>query len=169
VEALSADAMTVRTREGRTLEVKLAPEVPVMMVVPLDLSAIKSGSFIGTAAMPQPDGTLTALEVLVFPESARGSGEGHYPWDLAPDSTMTNATVADMVGGADGRMLTLTYKDGTKKVRVPDGIPVVSFAPGERALLKPGAHVFFAAVRRDDGSTGTTRVLVGKDGLVPPM
>jgi hypothetical protein len=134
-----------------------------------ELAAVVPGTFIGTATLVRPDGTLQALEVLIFPESARGSGEGHYPWDLQPGSMMTNATVADVVAVDAARRLTLKYKDGEKVVIVPPDAPVVTFEPGDRAMLVPGAHVMFGATREADGTLTAGRVNVGKDGLVPPM
>jgi hypothetical protein len=120
--------------------------------------------------MPQADGSLVSLEVLVFPESMRGSGEGHYPWDLQPGSMMTNATVAEVgSAGAKGRRVTLRYKDGEKSIVVPEDVPIVTFEPGERSMLVPGAHVLLTATRQPDGTLTAARVAVGKDGLVPPM
>ena len=126
------------------------------------------GSFIGTAALPRPDGKLEALEVVVFPEAARGSGEGHYPWDLTPDSSMTNATVADLARSSNGRTLLLRYKEGEKTVIVADGVPIVTFRPGDRALLVPGAKVFIVADVSDDQYI-VRRLMIGRNGLTPPM
>lgn len=169
VQSLDGQTLTVKTREGPSVPITLAPDYGVIGLVKADLSSIKPGTFIGTAAVPQPDGMLRALEVLIFPESARGSGEGHYPWDLMPESTMTNATVADLVTQTNGRVLTLKYKDGEKKVLVPERVPIVTFAPADRSLLGTGAHIFVTATRQPDGTLMAGRVLVGKDGLVPPM
>lgn len=169
IEKVGAESMTVKARDGRDLEIKLADNLNVSGVVNAPLSDIKPGSFIGAAALPQPDGTLKALEVLVFPESARGSGEGHYAWDLMPESTMTNATVADTVSSVSGPVLTLKYKDGEKKIVVPPNTPIVTFVPGDRSLLKPGTAVFFSATPQPDGKLTAARVLAGKDGVVPPM
>jgi hypothetical protein len=133
------------------------------------LASIAPGTFIGTAARPAPDGELQAMELLVFPESARGTGEGHYPWDLAPGSTMTNANVEAAVPATSGRELTLAYKGGSVKVRVPPDVPVVTPSPASLADLKPGATVFLSAMRAADGSLSTSRVTVSKDGVAPPM
>jgi hypothetical protein len=119
--------------------------------------------------MKGPDGTLNALEVLIFPEAARGSNEGHYPWDLQPESMMTNATVATVAAAPDGQTLTLKYKDGTQTIKVKPGTPIVTFAPGDRADAKPGAKVFLGATKGADGGMTAARMLVGKDGLAPPM
>jgi hypothetical protein len=142
--------------------------LPIAEVIPTDITAIQPGSFIGTAAMPRPDGQLQSLEVVVFPEAARGSGEGHYPWDLKPESTMTNATVADLARSPQGRTLTLRYKDGEKKVVVPDGVPVVTFRPGNPGLIVPGARVFIVAEKTDD-LYEPRRFLIGRNGFQPPM
>ena len=161
--------LSVLTREGPTVSITLTEPLAVNAVIALDLSAIKPNSYIGTAALKRPDGTLVAQEVLVFPESARGANEGHFPWDLTPESTMTNAPVAATLETASGRTLTLTVKGQTMTAEVPVGVPVVTFEPTDRAALKPGAAVFISAARAADGSLSTGRVLVGRDGVVPPM
>ena len=138
-------------------------------VAKVGIEAITPNSFVGAATMPQSDGTQTALEVLVFPESGRGSNEGHYPWDLQPGSMMTNATVTEVVAVGPGRRMTLRYKDGEKVIMVPASAPIVTFEPGDRAMLKPGAHVLLTATPQPDGSLTAARVAIGKDGLVPPM
>ena len=148
---------------------KLADNFAVSAIVRRNLAAVVPGAFVGTATMSNPDGTLRALEVLVFPEAARGSGEGHYPWDLQPGSMMTNATVSDVVAVDAARRMTLRYKDGEKVVVVPPDAPIVSFEPGDRAMLVPGAHVILGAARQPDGTLTASRISVGKDGLVPPM
>jgi hypothetical protein len=168
IESFDNTTLVVKERSGEVLRLALADTFAVNEVVPTKLASIQAGSYIGTAAMPQADGTLQALEVLVFPEQARGSGEGHYPWDLQPGSTMTNATVADVVGQAKGRTLTLRYKDGEKKVLVPEGVPVVTVKPGDRALLVPGAKVLVTAQLRD-GKPTALRVIAGRNGFAPPM
>lgn len=169
IEKVDPQTMTVKSREGRDVEIRLADNLTVTGVVNAPLSDIKVGTFVGAAALPQPDGTLKAIEVLIFPEAARGSGEGHYPWDLMPQSVMTNATVAESVAGVSGPMLTLKYKDGEKKIVVPPDAPIVTFVPGDRSLLKPGTGVFLSATPQADGKLMATRVTAGKDGVVPPM
>lgn len=168
IESFDNTTLVVKERSGEVLRLALADTFGVNEVVPTELSSIAAGSYIGTAAMPQADGTLQALEVLVFPEQARGTGEGHYPWDLQPGSTMTNATVADVVGQAKGRTLRLRYKDGEKTVVVPEGVPVVTVKPGDRALLVPGAKVLVTAQLRD-GKPVALRVIAGRNGFAPPM
>jgi hypothetical protein len=170
VVALDGLNLQVKSRTNETLAVKLAENYGVTAVVGIDVEAIKAGSFVGVASMPQPDGTQRALEVLLFPEAMRGSNEGHYAWDLQPGSMMTNATVADaLVVGPGGRRMTLRYKDGEKTIVVPDGAPIVTFEPGDRAMIVPGAHIIVTATRQTDGSLTAARVAVGKNGLVPPM
>jgi hypothetical protein len=141
----------------------------VTAVAKIGIERITPGAFVGAASMPQPDGTHAALEVLLFPEARRGSGEGHYPWDLQPGSMMTNATVADVASVEKGRRMTLKYKDGEQVVVVPPDAPIVTFEPGDRAMLKAGAHVIVTATKQPDGTLTAGGVAVGKDGLVPPM
>jgi Domain of unknown function (DUF5666) len=169
IESATEQALTIKSREGQTVTVTLAPNFAVVAVSKASLGDIKSGSFVGAAALPQSDGTFKAQEVLVFPEAMRGSNEGHYPWDLSPGSTMTNAAVTAMVSGNDGTALTLKHKDGEVKVVVPPDAPIVTLGPGDKSLLVPGAGVFVPASRAADGALSAGRVLVGKDGLMPPM
>lgn len=172
VVALEGHTLKVKSRSGEELTVKLADNYGVTSVVKIDLGAIKPGTFIGTAAMPQPDGSLTALEVLLFPEAMRGNGEGYYAWDLKPGSMMANATVAEVTAGEPalgGHRLLLKYKGGEKTVFVPDDAPIVTFEPGDPSMVVPGAHILLTATRQPDGSLTAARIAVGKAGLVPPM
>ena len=146
----------------------MAPNYAVAAVIPATLADAKPGTFIGTAAVGPKD-KLRALEVLIFPEAMKGSGEGHYPWDLMPESTMTNATIESEVTGTDGRELTVIAKGEKLKVMVPAGVPIVTFAPGTPDMLKPGAKVFIGAQKAADGTLTAARVNAGKDGLTPPM
>lgn len=168
VQAMEGSTLVVQSREGETLRIQLPATPAVTAVVPATLADAKPGTFIGTAAVGPKD-HLRALEVLIFPEAMRGSGEGHYPWDLAPESTMTNATIEAESAGADGRTLALTAKGEKLNVTVPDGTPIVTFGPGDAAMLKPGAKVFIGAQAAADGTLSAARVAVGKDGLTPPM
>jgi hypothetical protein len=168
VEKVEGNQLTVKERSGEVITLALPEKYTFQEVLPIDIAAIEPKAFVGTAAVPRADGTLEALEVVVFPESARGSGEGHYPWDLKPDSSMTNATVADLVRSGNGRQLTLRYKDGEKTVHVPDNVPVVTFKPGEAALVKPGARVFIVA-SLVGGQPTVNRLVVGRNGFAPPM
>jgi len=169
IESYSGTQLVIKERSGRTLTLVMPEEARPAEVIPTDITSIQPGSFVGTAAMPRPDGKLESLEVVVFPEAARGTGEGHYPWDLKPESTMTNATVADLVRSSEGRTLTLRYKDGEKKVVVPEGVPIVTFRPGDRSLLVPGAKVFIVAETPESGELIVRRLLVGRNGFQPPM
>ncbi|MEO9191372.1 MAG: hypothetical protein ABI224_15445 [Acetobacteraceae bacterium] len=157
----------MKTTAGQDVTVALAPDWKAIGVVPSELSAIKQGTFVGIATTG-PDDKLVAREVLVFPPELKGSGEGHYPWDLGSQSTMTNATVEGDVTQAGDRELTLSYKGGQSKVMVPPDVPVVTFGPGDRSMVKAGAKVFITA-KADGGTLSAGRVLVGKDGLTPPM
>ena len=169
IEMVHGDELMVKSRDGKDVSIKLAPEYSVTGVVKASLSDITVGKFVGIASMPQSDGSLKAVEVVVFPEMARGSGEGHYAWDLEPGSMMTNATVASEVASVNGPTLTLKHKDGSNDITVPKDVPIVTFGPGEKTLLVPGAHVFVPTMKQADGSLMASRVLVGKDGLTPPM
>ena len=168
IEKVDATSIVIKERNGETITLALADNLAVNEVLPLDPAAIQSGKFVGTAAMPGADGTLAALEVLVFPENLRGTGEGHSPWDLQPGSTMTNATVTAVAPGAKGRTMTLRYKAGEKTIFVPEGIPVVTLQPGDRTLLVPGARVLVTAQNRD-GKPTALRITAGRNGFAPPM
>lgn len=141
----------------------------VSAVKAIHLSEIKPGSFVGTAASTGADGKLTAMEVLLFPEAARGTGEGHYARDLGPNSTMTNGNVDAVVENTRGRDLQLSYKGGSVTVTVPANVPVVTFAPATRADLTPGKKVFVVATPAQPGAFVAQRVVVEKEGVVPPM
>jgi hypothetical protein len=169
IETVDGNMLTLKTRAGDAVTVTLAPDAKVAGLAAATLDAIKPGSFIGSAAVTQPDGTLRALEVAVFPPSMNGTGEGHYGWDLLPNSTMTNGTVGAFTGVA-GRTMTVKYgADGEKTIEVPDGVPVVRIEPAGRELVKPGAHVVLAPLKGPDGILTAARITVGENGLVPPM
>ena len=170
IEQVQGDTLSVKSREGAELKVMLAQNAILLAVIKASLSDIKPGMFVGVTAMPQPDGSLRAVEVHIFPEAMRGTGEGHYPWDLRPQSTMTNANVEQTVTGVDGQTLTLKYKDEEKKIIVPPDAPIVTFAPGDKGDLKPGVKIFIVAAKKQvDGSLRAPRINYGKDGLTPPM
>jgi hypothetical protein len=147
----------------------LADNPQIAGVVKASLSDIKQGSFVGVTAMPRADGSQSALEVHIFPEAMSGSGEGHYPWDLRPQSTMTNANIEQVVTAVDGPTLTLKYKDGEKKIFVPADTPIVVYVPGDKSDLKPGAKVFIIAIKQPDGTLQGRAWRVGRDGVTPPM
>jgi len=169
IASIDGQNLTVTARDGATVPIKLAADYAVTAVVKADMSDIAVGKYVGIAAMPQGSDAEKALEVLVFPEAARGSGEGHYAWDLAPGSMMTNATIAQAVDKVDGRNLTLKHKDGETQIAVPQDVPIVTFAPGDRSLLMPGAGIMVSVVKQPDSTMTASRVLVGKDGVKPPM
>jgi hypothetical protein len=172
ISAVEKDSLKVTTSAGDVL-VKLPDKVRITGVESAKLSDISAGEFVGTTAVKQSDGKLKALEVHIFPESARGTGEGHRPWDLQPGSTMTNANVEKVesvsVQNVQGQLLTLKYKGGEQKVVVPPGTPIVKNVSGDRSMLKPGTGVFIPAVRGEDGTLTATRVTAGVGGIMPPM
>ena len=169
IEKVDDNVLTVKSRDGDTLIVHLTPDYTVGTVVKASLSDIKQGSFVGTSAIPQPDGTLKALEVHIFPEAQRGTGEGFRPWDLQPGSTMTNATVTSSVNSVDGHTLTLTYKGGEKKVIIPPNIPIVMNAPADKSDVQAGVPISVSnAQKLPDGTLQASRITVGKNGVAPP-
>ncbi len=183
VVSASGHTLEIRADNGRVVAVTMADNVRVSARSATDRSAIALGAFIGTTAVPQPDGTLRASEVHVFPESMRGTGEGHRPMDTGPGNTMTNATVtnvaatgntmtnatvAGVAANGPGLRVTLKYKDGEKVVVVGDDVPVVMIEPGDTSMLVPGAHVIVTAARLPDGTITSDRITVGRNGLVPP-
>jgi Domain of unknown function (DUF5666) len=170
IEAVDGSVLTVKSREGADVKVAVTDNVVVIGIAKSALSDIKPNSYIGVSAMPQPDGSQKALAIHIFPEAMRGAAEGFRAWDLRPNSTMTNATVAETVAGTDGQNIMVKYKDGEKKVVVPPETPIVSFVTGDKAELKPGAKIIiFGAVKKDDGTLEANRVGVGLDGITPPM
>jgi len=169
IVSLDGSTLTVKTREGPTAALALKSGWKVTGVAAASLGDIKPGDFVGVASLPRAAGGDGALEVLVFPAAMKGTGEGSYPWDLKPNSTMTNATVSNAVKEVDGRMLTLTFHGQEKKISVADGTPIVTFAPATEADLKPGATVFVPAQRAADGALSTGFVVVGENGVAPPM
>lgn len=174
ITAADDSSITVKTRAGATVRLLFAPDLNVTSLVKADFSEVKVGTYVGSAAVPirpaprtfdMKTPTITALEVLIFPESMKGTGEGQRRWDLAPDSTMTNGTVYDL----EGRVLSIRFKGNERDLHVPPHAPVVRLGPGDRGLLKPGAHVFAVAQKGADGTLTALRISVGKDGLIPPM
>lgn len=169
IATIDATSMTIAARDGQQVKLALTPETGVAAVKALDLQAIQPGSYIGTAARPAADGGLEAIEVVVFPEAARGTGEGQFPWDLVPGSSMTNGTVNGVVEVAKGRTLDVIFKGQKASITVPLSAPVVTFGPAERADLKPGLPVFVTARPAGDGTMTAARIVVGRDGVAPPM
>lgn len=170
IEKADGDRLQVKTRDGTDVTVKVADKASIRGVVKMSLADVKPGSYVGAAAMPQPDGTQKAIEVHIFPEAMRGTGDGHRPFDLGPQSTMTNGNVDQTVAGVDGQVLTVKYKDGEKKIIVTPDTPVVTYVPGDRSELKPGAKIVIGnATKEPDGTVLASQVNVGRDGLTPPM
>jgi len=169
VERIDRTNLTVKANSGQSMNVKLADNFVVVGIAKASLSDVASGKFIGTTTVGERDGALVALEVHIFPENMRGTGEGHYDWDLRPDSKMTNANVASVTSMGKDRVLAVQYKGGEKKVLISEKTAIVSFTPTDRGELKPGVKVFVNAQRQPDGTLTAARVNVGLHGQVPPM
>lgn len=170
IVSASDTSLSVKSRDGTTVDVALPGDLKLAAVAKADIGDIKPGDFVGIASLPKADGGDGALEVLIFPPAMKGTGEGSYGWDLKPNSTMTNATVANAVKSVDGRTLKLTYNGNQEKtISVPDGVPVVTLTQATEDDLKPGAQVFIVAQKDDAGAVSAQRVVVGKNGVVPPM
>ncbi|MGE3535817.1 MAG: DUF5666 domain-containing protein [Candidatus Tectimicrobiota bacterium] len=169
ITAFEGNTLAVHTREGQDVQIALTEQTSIASTKALSLADLQPGVGLGTSALKRPDGTLVALEVHVFAPDRGVPNEGHRPWDLQPESTMTNARVSAMVESANGRELTLTYKDGMQKLLVPEGVPIVTAGPGDRTLLRPGEYVYVAANVGTDGAMTATRIQVSKDGVKPPQ
>jgi len=188
VSSLANGVVTVKSADGSTRQLRLGDKTRVSVATPANTGAIAKGEYVGTTAVQAPDGSLRALEVHVFPESMRGAGEGHRPWDLRPgstmtnakvsgvaaegqgsQSTMTNANVSGVAAAPGGEQLSLSYAGGQKTVLVAPGTPVVRLEPADRSAIAAGGHVFAAGARQPDGSIAVDRMVVGKDGAIPPM
>jgi hypothetical protein len=165
----AGSVLKVKTREGKTVDVALAEGWLVSSVARAAVADIKQGDYVGIASLPKADGGDGALEVLIFPPALKGTAEGSFGWDLKPSSSMTNATVANAVKDVKGRTVTVTYHGQDKTIAIPDGTPVVTFAPATKADLKPGAVVFIPAEKDASGAIATHQVIVGTHGVVPPM
>jgi hypothetical protein len=170
VVGMDGPMYVIKLRDGSEAKVSLADNALVVAIVKASLGDIKQGVFVGTTGVPQADGSQKAIEVHIFPEAMRGTGEGHYPWDLRPQSTMTNANVEQTVAGVDGQTLTLKYKDGEKKILVTPDTMIVTYVKGDKSEITPGTKIFIAAAKKQsDGTFQTPRINYGKDGLGPPM
>ena len=169
VESIDGDVLGVKSRGGEDYSLHMTPDIRVVGITKIALADIKIGSFIGATTVPGPNGAQNAVEVHVFPEDMRGTGEGSRPYDLRPNSSMTNATVAESVVSNDGHTLLIKYRGGQKKVQVTPETPVVTYVPADKSDLKPGAKVIAFMKKLPDGSFETSRVSVGRDGLTPPM
>lgn len=169
VENLSGDTLMVKSREGKDVTIKLKSGWAVNGIVNASVTDIKPGDFVGIASVPTNSGVNGALEVLIFPAAMKGTGEGDYGWDLKPKSSMTNATVASAVTSVNGPTLSLTYKGGEKKISIPPGTPVVTFGSAAKDDIKPGAGVIINGTTAGDNTVESDRVLVGINGVIPPM
>jgi hypothetical protein len=169
IERVDGDVLSVKSRSGEDVKLHMTGDMRLVGIIKISLADIKLGSFIGTTTVPGPDGRNNAVEVHVFPEDMRGTGEGTRPYDLRPNSTMTNATVAETVAGNDGQNLMIKYKDGEKKVVVGPDTPVVTYVAADKSDLKPGAKIIAFVKQLPAGSFETNRISVGRDGLTPPM
>jgi len=166
ITAIDAGVMTVKSRDGQDLTLKLADDLGVVAAKAMTLADLKPGDYVGVTAVRGADGAPVAREVHTI---ARTVPEGHGPWDLEPGSTMTNATIDAPVAASGNRELTLKYKGGSQTIRIPDGIPIVTQVPADRSYLKPGEYVFVSARKEPDGSLTALRVQVSKDGVKPPQ
>ena len=169
VEQVDGNTLTIKARSGELIKIKVPDNVVVVGITKASIADIASGKFIGTTTVGQRDGALVAEEIHIFPEAMRGTGEGHYDWDLRPNSKMTNANVADISSMGKDRVMTVKYKGGEKKILVPESAVVVSFQPTDKSELKPGAQIFSVAQKQPDGSLTAARVNIGLQGQVPPM
>jgi hypothetical protein len=170
IESVDGQTLAVKTRDGTMTKMKLAESPRILTLNKMSLADVKQGTFVGITAMPQPDGSQKAVEIHIFPEPMRGTGEGHYPWDLMPNSTMTNANVESTVVSNDGQQLVMKYKDGEKNVLVPPNTAVVMFAPATVADIKAGQKFFVPnAKKMEDGTMETPVIVVGTNGVDPPM
>ena len=169
VASVDADTLHVKSREGEDVAIKLNLGWKAGGIAKAKLADIKPGDFVGIASLPTAAGGDGALEVLIFPPAMRGTGEGSYSWDLKPNSSMTNGAVTEAVQSVEGTTVNVSYHGQSKKIVVTPATPIVTFAPAVNADVKPGVAVFVPAERGPDGKLSTGRVIVGKDGLVPPM
>jgi len=170
IESVDGQTLAVKARDGATMKIKLADGARVLTLDKKTLADVKQGTFVGITAMPQPDGSQKAVEIHIFPEAMRGTGEGHYPWDLTANSTMTNANVESSVVSNDGQELVMKYKDGEKKIMVPANVEVVMFATATAADIKAGQKFFVPnGKKQDDGTIEAGAIVIGSNGVAPPM
>jgi hypothetical protein len=171
IESIDGPVYLIKNRDGAEVRLTMTETSPLYVaIVKSTMADIKSGMFVGSTGTTQPDGSQKAIEVHIFPESMRGTGEGHYDWDLKPNTKMTNANIEQTVGGVDGPVLTVKYKGGEKKIMVGPETVVVSYVIGDKADLKPGTKVFVGAAKKlPDGTLQASRISYGRDGLTPPM
>ncbi len=170
IEGVDGQTLSVKARDGAMMKVKLTDDARVLTLNKMTLADVKQGTFVGITAMPQPDGSQKAVEIHIFPEAMRGTGEGHYPWDLTPNSTMTNGNIESSVVSNDGHELVMKYKDGEKKISVPTNTEVVMFAPATAADIKAGQKFFVPRGKKlEDGTVESGVIVIGSNGVDPPM
>ena len=169
VDKLDGQELTVKSRDGQMLTITLAPNVSVLTLVKKSVADIKAGDYVASTGVKGADGKIHAVEVRIFPESARGTGEGQFPWDLMPDSVMTNATVVKVDQAPQGPVLHVTFKGTESEYTVGPEVPVLANGPGDIGLLKPGVAVFVIALKQEDGKLTSSRLYAEKDGIKPPM
>jgi len=168
IERVEGPVYVVKNRDGAELKLTVTDNPLFVAIAPSTMADIKPGMFVGSAGTMQPDGTQKAIEVHIFPESMRGTGEGHYDWDLKPQTKMTNGNVEQTVAGVDGPLLSVKYKDGEKKLVVTPETVVVTYVPGNKEDLKPGTRIFVGAAKKQpDGTLQTPRITYGRDGAGP--
>jgi hypothetical protein len=168
IEKIDGNVLVAKSDKGDELKINLADKTQVIDVLKASMADIKDGAFIGSGAMPQPDGSQKAIEVHIFPEAMRGTGEGFRAWDGAPNSSMTNGTVGAAVTGVNGPVVTVKYKDGEKNIVVGPDVPIVKYEIGSVSDVKPGvAFTVVAAAKQPDGSFNVGRINVGVNGVVP--
>jgi hypothetical protein len=169
VEKLDGNKLTVKSREGQDVDITLADNVGIVYLVKKSMADIKSGDYLASTGIKGTDGKIHAIEVRIFPEALRGAGEGQYPWDLKPDSVMTNATAGQITKSPDGNVVSVTYKGTTSDYTIDPTTPIFTYAQGDKSLLVPGAAVFVVATKKDDGTLTAARLTAEKDGIKPPM
>jgi hypothetical protein len=169
VATLEGQTLTVKSRDGTLVSIALAPNYTVRAVVKKSLADIKTGDYVASTSVRGSDGKLHAVEVHIFPEAMRGTAEGQFPWDLVPQSLMTNATVTGVVKGTGATAITVAYKGTSSEILVGPDVPVVGYAPADASLLVPGAAVFVFSFKHPDGSLTSASVTAEKDGVKPPM
>jgi hypothetical protein len=169
IEKLDGNKLTVKSRDGQDVDITLADNVGIVYLVKKSMADIKTGDYLASTGLKGTDGKIHAIEVRIFPEALRGAGEGQYPWDLKPDTVMTNATAGTITKEGDGNVVKVTYKGTESEYTIDPTTPIFTYDQGDMSLLKPDAAVFIVAPKKDDGSITAARVTVEKDGVKPPM
>jgi hypothetical protein len=168
IERIEGPVYVVKTRDGSEVKLTVTDNPLYVVIVPATMADIKPGMYGGSAGMMEADGTQKAIEVHIFPESMRGTGDGHYDWDLMPKSKMTNGNVEQAVTGVDGPVLSVKYKDGEKKLVVTPQTVVVTYQMGKKEEIQPGTRIFVAAAKKQpDGTLQTPRITYGRNGAGP--